>query len=175
MAKKSFFLFLATLWVTAFFGLISATSGYTSLKLKSKTNRHLLSLTPQGWGFFTRNPREENIIMYKFDEKDSVVKITDKNFSFNNYFGLSRKQRYEAIQMSALLSDIKEEEFVKCNEISVQNCDINKVIISNNTKNKNNYFKGTYFLKKEKAIPWAWSKSKEKLKNPYKVIEIEIE
>lgn len=175
MAKKSFFFFLAILWVTAFFGLISATSGYTSLKLKSKTNRHLLSLTPQGWGFFTRNPREENIVMYKLDKKDSIIQITDKNFSINNYFGLSRKQRYEAIQMSALLSDIKEDEFVRCNESSLENCDLHKVILSNNEKNKKNYFKGTYFIKKEKTIPWAWSKSKEKLKNYYKVIEIEIE
>ncbi|QTY27095.1 SdpA family antimicrobial peptide system protein [Flavobacterium sp. CS20] len=149
--------------------------------MASRTSRHTSQNLPKSMSLPTltdgrkKSTIAQHIIMYKFDEKDSVVKITDKNFSFNNYFGLSRRQRYEAIQMSALLSDIKEEEFVKCNEISVQNCDINKVIISNNTKNKNNYFKGTYFLKKEKAIPWAWSKSKEKLKNHYKVIEIEIE
>lgn len=175
MTKKIFFLVLLFIWLIIFFSLISATSGYTSLKIKSEINKNLLTLTPQGWGFFTRNPREENIILYKLDNGENIKQVTNKNFTPSNYFGLSRRQRYEAIQISMLLSDIKEEKFLRCDQANFQDCNLCKVKINRDGLIHTGYFTGTYFIKKEKTIPWAWSKSKENLINPYKIIELEFE
>lgn len=122
-------------------------------------------LVPQGWGFFTRNPREDRIKIYKY-HNSGYAEILDKNFSTQNYFGISRKNRItlnEVLYNLKIVGDSSWYQTRIVNDSLVKS--LPEVTIVNLAKDPLNC--GKLLVIKEKTIPWAWRKHKGSL-NPMK-------
>jgi len=126
-------------------------------------------LIPEGWGFFTKNPREKIITMYEIRNNDTIS-LTYKNASSKNYFGLSKKNRRINLESNILIAQA------------------NKSLIWYNKSQKNPKFikikrtkrilfipSGNYVIIEKEILPWSFVKYKEYYKNEYKIAYISIE
>lgn len=114
-------------------------------------------ILPEGFGFFTRNPRETRFLLYKAADKRMYL-ATEPNASLTNLFGLSRKSRCENLEMSYILSKVQKEDWFKCKTI-FNEClnyqDTPILLIKNSYSNP--MLCGTYVIVMQEPIPWAWS------------------
>lgn len=177
---KSYILIFITfslLTFTFIAGLFLNSIDTNPIKLKIDLNNKVFTFVPQGWAFFTRNPREAQIVLYKKTNKNKLEVINQRHSSYLNLFGLNRK----AAKMIIEVAFLKE----KTNDHLFQNTrwnyqgNIYSKIPSKCYKIKNqlkdSYLKGEYVIVYQKPVPWAWSKSVNKIKMPAKIIRLNIE
>lgn len=130
-------------------------------------NKTIDMLVPQGFAFFTRNPREPQIYIYKYIKQDSLVIVNKKSsLSLSQRFGLSRTNRRVNIEFNNVLNKIliwhKDYDLAKKDIVSININDEESKIIQ-----------GKYLFVKEERIPWAWAKNdKLKPKRRYKILMI---
>jgi antimicrobial peptide system SdpA family protein len=135
-----------------------------------KQSASLFNIIPQGWGFFTRNPREEQTILYTIQDTSSVL-FTKTISSIDNSFGASRKLRCYNVEVGTLISKINDSSWVEekgGNLVFDTNLQTDTV--------KNNFYpcsiRGDFFFVKQERIPWAWGKSN--IIMPYKYAKVHI-
>ena len=144
-----------------FWILLSLLVFFSSLKeqvvLKSKLKSTIQVIFPEGWGFFTKSPRDSVLDIYKVN-KDNLEKISVKNNSFENMYGFSRKARiigYEGSIVTNLipLSEWKIENISNLDSMSKSSSYILKTDLNYSYINN-----GTYLFILYEPIPYSWSK-----------------
>jgi antimicrobial peptide system SdpA family protein len=106
------FIFLNILFFTP---LGSFTSQVDQLK-----KHNFIFLFPQGWSFFTRDPKVDIFFFYKIEEGANDL-ISDRPFSLRNTFGLNRSTRYLFEETEHLGKMLIEEQWVACDK-SFEDC-----------------------------------------------------
>ncbi len=140
-------------------------------------NRQLQTIfLPQGWAFFTKDPRQDKIAIYRLKENEKVLKRIE--FIGNRkkeLLGLVRTSRLVALEVSIITESLKGKSSLKCHPLETQ-C-FTKVLASDAIPIKSNHFRflcGKFILTKSSRIPWAWSRSSS-IKAPKKVYSIKIQ
>lgn len=127
-----------------------------------KLNFSLKAYVPQSWGFFTRDPQEEQVIIYEVLGKEKMLKevIFDMT-SKDNYFGLSRKIRKKNYEFSQIILKIPEKQFdtVK-GERSLLKVENSKgpYCVKIDKSDFDFIEEGELLIYKYSIIPWEWSK-----------------
>lgn len=133
---------------------------------------------PEGWGFFTRNARESQYLMYRIDYPQHKLEIiTEKNSSFSSLGGLSRYSRRLNLEFRRLTSSIPDSCWIKKEGKMTQiKYDIQPYIISlSGFKDGILYIKrGDYIAVSFEPIPWAWSKYPDNFSTEYKLVKISL-
>jgi len=138
--------------------------------------KEIYTYTPQGWAFFTRDAREEQVYIYEIDEEGELKKINQKHANTDNFFGISRKVSKMFAEVDIITSMIGKKKFY----ITTWNYDKNSYgEIPDNFVEVKNPIKhpvlcGDYLLVYHKIAPWAWSNNS-KIKMPAKVIKIRVQ
>jgi antimicrobial peptide system SdpA family protein len=116
-----------------------------------------LTFIPQGWSFFTRNPQEDDIYVYKV-ENNNLVDVTERLNSPVNLFGLKKINKYSGIELGSIVAKIKTSEWASCNvQLKYFNLDsLPTVHLKSNFPQPS--FDGTYILQKKPPIPFLWAK-----------------
>jgi antimicrobial peptide system SdpA family protein len=150
---------------------------FSSLKSQIVLNEDIKNtitiIFPEGWGFFTKNPRDLAMEIYKIE--NGKLKLLDgTNGSSTNLYGLSRSARLIGYETSTAVSEIDSKQWTNCKTRNIKdNINIKTYVIK-----KRNYFNhlkaGVYLVKAFKPIPFAWSKSNQQKFNPFSVIKIQI-
>lgn len=155
----------------AFFILISALK--SQLLLNEKTKETLVKIFPEGWGFFTKNPKDPEYKIYII-VKNKLQLLSLTNQSIENKFGFSRKSRMIGYEISTLLSDVQENEWIKDTTKNI-NTHLNDKIIKIKNKYKFKHLNtGTYIIKRCRPVPYAWAKQNQEINNPFTVVKIKI-
>lgn len=136
---------------------------------ESKTT--IFSFIPQGWGFFTRDPRESIINVYKKDD-ENIIKITTPNSTAESFFGMSRKNRLKNIELGIITSKIRDDQWIEGEKNRFILKDIKIDTIAHNFKPQ--HFFGEYYIVEQNRVPWAWSKNYKNLVMPYKYVKIYV-
>lgn len=137
--------------------------------LKEFTNK----IFPQGWGFFTKNPQDFALNIYKIN-KGKLELIDISNQSIRNNFGFSRRARMIGYEMSTVVEDIKVSDWIKNTDGNIYSNLNDKTININNKNYFSHLTKGEYLIKLYKPIPYAWSKMNQEKYNPFSVAKINI-
>lgn len=119
-------------------------------------------LIPEGWGFFTKDPKDYKYITYKI-HNDRTELITTSNSNIRNIFGFSRVSRRIAVETSKIITSIKSDSdwLLLNNRDVIRNFARNDQYINEIAFNKKQYHilkPGIYFIKKYKISPWMWAK-----------------
>lgn len=131
----------------------------TTVQLNTHTKTFFKRVLPQGWAFFTKDPQEEKLTIYKL-ENDNYELLIKGNPDKSNLFGLSRKGRRVAYEFSLLLSQFKKESWTPRKGADIpQPGELSKEFLFNEDARVVNVSPGTYLAILEKPIPWAWKKS----------------
>lgn len=116
------------------------------LVINYKISKEINHLLPQGWGFFTKNPREP---IFELKEINGNL-VSKPNNSLQNKFGFSRGSRKIASEVSMIYAQVQKKTLKKKGEI------YDTVQITNyKLVNKISKDKKYLFIKKE-ITPWAY-------------------
>ena len=174
--SKVFYLKIAIIlfWATALFFTLAASSEISPVLPSYKNKINFVSLVPEGWSFFTRNPREVETFIYK-EIDGKLVNMNHQNFTAHNAFGFGRYTRIESLELALLLASTEDSLWVK-NDIDIHEFYEKKLLKEQKIVNTSNsqYLTGTIILEQKEPIPWAWYQSGKEVIMPSKVIKLEV-
>ncbi len=120
-------------------------------------------ITPQGYAFFTRSPKEPQFIFY-YEQNNSLIRLNEKSsISIKGFFGLNRDNRRNSLFLGKIISNRNKWSILKNNK-SMLNSNYNDTM---RVDKKFLLKKGTYYILKYETIPWAWSRNLTKPKGKY--------
>jgi antimicrobial peptide system SdpA family protein len=171
----TFFLLTTCLWLLVLSYSVHEGMPFNPVKLPLAQTLRVNLLIPQGWRFFTRNPREEFISVFV---KDSDGKwqsaLAEVNASPVNFFGLNRQSRAQGIEIGMLTASIKRDQWSECRER--QDVCIERVPTAASIPNDSPHptLCGDVILIRQSPTPWAWSKARRHVIMPSKYAKVNL-
>lgn len=130
------------------------------------------TFVPQGWSFFTRNPRENLIYIYK-RTGDTWAQSSDViNGSAKNYFGASRKARAMGSEY-ALLFSLAGVKWDSCATGKLSCVEESKKLIVRN-KLTAPQLCGEFLFVSRSPVPWAWSAHAAEIELPFQYVLVDF-
>ena len=165
---------IALLIIWGCFILIVFISSFNEqIMLPENFKKEVNIIFPQGWSFFTKDPRSYRLLAYSLNGS-KIEKLSIQNQSFSNIFGLSRKARVIGYESSIIANKILPKnwkDMVGERLDSLVGCKSIKLKPEKNFK----YLTGGYYIfKLYKPIPYTWANKKQEMNNPSKLAKVEI-
>jgi antimicrobial peptide system SdpA family protein len=133
------------------------------------------SWLPQGWKFFTRNPREDVQFLFV---RDSLGNWMPFGFGANtrpvNWFGISRKNRAQGVEIARLLQDIPKEAWMPTRGDPIEALEKCPLVVTVENNSSRPTIRGIIGVVEQPHVPWAWFAKDAKVIMPSKVIKIEV-
>lgn len=130
---------------------------------------------PEGWAFFTRDARDEDIYMFT-READGTWRNASAlpHFQASHLFGLDRTSKAQGIEVGALVQKAASAQRQACREAPTA-C-LNGAAVSLTVENTapRPTLCGEVGLAFQKPIPWAWSRSPRPIVMPSRVLKLEV-
>lgn len=148
---------------------------YNSLNMQVYSKRAALyrRFFPEGFSFFTRNPREPQIVLYSMD-LESIIK---PNNSVDYLLGFDRSGRALSIELGTIWNVVHDQKWFDCYTLT-PGCFNNTLLPVYEVENKSSppMLCGEYYLTLSEPIPWAWAVSfREKNRRmPAKIMKLRI-
>ncbi|WP_414649023.1 SdpA family antimicrobial peptide system protein [Chitinophaga sp.] len=161
-------------WVVC--GTIVVLSSFnTTIYLNDTLVRNTRYLFPEGWGFFTKDPKESLVDIYCINEQDSTLNELDlSNTSRRNCLGLSREARMRGYEMSMLVSQLSQQCWTKDTTLDIRTHLMDSGYVLK-TPNRFQYMtSGLFLLKMRPPVPWAWSSMDQEKYTPFKTLKIVV-
>ncbi|MFI0774749.1 SdpA family antimicrobial peptide system protein [Streptomyces sp. NPDC021212] len=138
--------------------------------------RHTVTnMAPQGWAFFTKSPREAELVPYKKVRDSWKRNSLTPHSSPRNAFGLNRRSRAQGVEIALLLSAARKGDWHQCAD-SRQQCLTNYGAPARRIHNRSPepILCGTIGLLEEKPTPWAWRDLMPEPHSPERVMVLEV-
>jgi antimicrobial peptide system SdpA family protein len=147
---------------------------FNPLNLPRETEVAASMWSPQGWKFFTRNPREDWLIVYQNRGAAWARTQPEPNFTLSNWLGVGRGVRAEGIEIALLIYDLPRSAFRPCRGPAAS-C-IAQAPIAARVKNKTPEPKlcGQVGVALQTQVPWAWSVRRDAVIMPSRVARLEV-
>ncbi|WP_052329795.1 SdpA family antimicrobial peptide system protein [Thermicanus aegyptius] len=171
--RPNLFLFVVVISAGLLVFLLSA----LQLTLPNNPTRVLKNMTiskifPQGWGFYSISPREEQIILY--DENGNLA-VDWPNASLSNLFGLLRKGRAQGLEVGIVSAELQENDFTQTEgnlKEAIKSYHGRIITVKNPTPNA--MISGKYFVVKYQIVPWTWARLIKQEDAPAKIVEVNV-
>ncbi|MEU1003681.1 SdpA family antimicrobial peptide system protein [Streptomyces tibetensis] len=141
-----------------------------------KAARHTVAnMAPQGWAFFTKSPRDPEMVPYqRTPGKWKPLSLTPHS-SPRNAFGLDRESRAQGVEIALLLSAAQKKDWRECTS-SRQSClrDFGPPVRRIANRSPEPTLCGTVGLLQEKPTPWAWRDLVPESHSPEQVMVLEV-
>lgn len=115
--------------------------------------------TVQGWAFFTKSPRSESVVPYRYDDESNEWKMAARgpNVQFKYAFGLNRDSRLTEFDVQLLLADVVDLSWTSCENVAELGSCVSGIQSTVKTVNADNFeLCGDIVLVKSTAVPWAY-------------------
>lgn len=135
--------------------------------------RNIFMLFPEGWGYFTRNPREPVLQLYSLKGKHEPVLAP--NFSRRSLFGLRRDGRKLGSEVDLVISQVPTSAWSTTKEApAFEACSRDSLVVIHDTITRPTLC-GDYLIQIQDRLPWAWARSRGSLIMPSKVARVHVE
>lgn len=177
MTRYLVFLIAITCCAGAFLmhGLTSALE--TTHRTDAKARYMFSYFIPEGWGFFTRNPREASICLYAEDDHHTLSLLTRPNGSASYFLGASRLGRRYGMEASMLMKKIPDSTWQYFTSRNFREGIATAPHITlplHDLKNIRYIKKGEYLLVYEESIPWTYLPYADKYRWKCAVVRISL-
>jgi antimicrobial peptide system SdpA family protein len=135
----------------------------------------MILFVPEGWAFFTKDPRDERYL--------SFVRGSDGRWAFidrgpnaepRNWFGLNRLARAQGPEIGVLVSRVPAPAWQDCNIEPTQCLDRSPVAYRGATPSPIPALCGSVGIVVQRPLPWAWFSAREEVVLPSRVARLEI-
>lgn len=163
------------LWLKVVYFIVVASFPFNPFtnKIEPKERQFIKTMLPEGFSFFTKNPREPYFRVYKIISGDSLNYMEMNPFSLTNLGGLIRRNKVVYVQLGGILEQLKGIKWAThrgVNDLPLHNLKLIKVENESDTP----LVCGKYLLEFRKPVPWAWSGSVRPGEMESKIIKINI-
>lgn len=125
----------------------------------------------QGWGFYSKDTRDPLLYAIPLDGNDQ---LSWPNNKIRHFFGLNREGRSQGIELGAILSNLKPEDYSSCDRKSEECFQEVDVVMVVTNKSRHPRICGTWGITYTDPIPWSWGKSKDAINMPSEIAKVEI-
>jgi antimicrobial peptide system SdpA family protein len=132
------------------------------------------TLLPEGWAFFTRNPREEQLSIYTINKDKSISFVSMKNMEAKNLFGLNRVSRYTLDKMGTVIGQLPNGYWKTIINSDSLNFHIDSLSIFS-VKISRPALCGKYLIEKKPTMPWSYYSSSKNIHLPSKYIIVKFD
>jgi antimicrobial peptide system SdpA family protein len=143
------------------------------LRFTLTAKKNLIGIVPEGWGFFTRNPREARTAIY-VKNKESWEKQSLNNFQYSSIWGLDRKCRTIEMELNVIKKQVFENDWIECSEkedLQSKQLYIKSIHVKNSIPAGS--ISGEIILEKYEVAPWAWANDVKKLSS--RIVKLYVE
>lgn len=168
---------ITTFWVVITIYALKFTLPYNAVALPFNTRVNstvFRAILPEGFAFFTRNPREQQVTILKLTGNEFQIE-KNVNGSIENLLGLKKTARSRDIEMATLISQISESEWLSCKS-QLNECATHPEtpILFLENKYANPLLCGEYLIVLRNPVPWAWAKSMNSNAMPTLFVRIKV-
>ncbi len=170
------FLVICVFGIIVFSYSIHSAMPFNAISLPFENKMYINFFLPQGWKFFTRNPREEDVGVYAKNSSGQWLPMILPHSSPSNFFGIKKTSRAKSVELGVLLSLLGDSNpsWETCNS-SLQNCSEHvSTVGTTNNPSPNPRICGEILLQRKPPVPWAWSSSKKNVIMPSKIYRTNI-
>lgn len=115
------------------------------------------SVLPQGWGFFTKSPRDESFQILRLEGRSWTDGFRGPESEPRNAFGFSRFPRAQGSDVAALVSELGPTSASGCSA-ALADCLLHERPIQVDETNRSDFtLCGDLVLRFVTPIPWAWA------------------
>lgn len=161
-------------WSILIFKVTVAAMPYSPFSGSQIDTYNFRNMMPQGWGFFTRNPREENYFIYQKDTLGNYALSVNSNNGLKNLFGIKRTSRIQSMEIGVLIQRLEKYDWISCpegnNKCAAQIDTLSPIAVLNTTTSPT--LCGELMLTQKQTVPWAWGKHYYEIDMPAKTIKI---
>jgi antimicrobial peptide system SdpA family protein len=154
-------------------GLLLAAVPDTPLAPGYRARASILSIAPEGWGFFTRDPQEEEVHVWHVQADGSVEPSNPADRRGLAFAGVSRRTRVLGIEIGQVLQRVPHTAWTPCRG-RVDACGDRTVLRIANTMRVRSLC-GRYIIERKRPIPWAWAATSRPTAMPARIVEVDIE
>lgn len=133
-----------------------------------------IRLVPQGWAFFTRDPRER--VEYVYEQQQGEWVVDGRFYAGTRSWGdLLKRNRLIHVELAQVLSEVPDSSWKQCGKAlskCVKERTYERVTVDNETALQD--FCGEYMVERRERIPWAWFESNERFHMPSKAVKIRV-
>lgn len=166
---------LMVLWSAAILLVLASTINDSPIRTSLHMRLNVLAVAPEGWAFFTRNPREPVILVHKRGTA-GWQRLDTANFTASNLFGLRRGSRLVMSELAQLLRGVPQDRWVLC-RAPVSTCltawEIPRTVVRKKTSVAPELC-GETLLQIQEPVPWAWRGSASRLYMPSKLLQLQV-
>ncbi|WP_428985883.1 SdpA family antimicrobial peptide system protein [Streptomyces pyxinicus] len=146
-----------------------------TLPAQNEVRHTVVNVAPQGWAFFTKSPRDVEVVPYgKRAGKWRSLSMTPHS-SPRNFFGLDRASRAQGVEVAMVLSAAQKSDWHPCTQVR-ESC-LAKFgpptrTIRNDSPEPS--LCGTVGLLQERPTPWAWRDLVDDTHSPERVMVLRV-
>ncbi|WP_258101254.1 SdpA family antimicrobial peptide system protein [Marinoscillum pacificum] len=168
------FVALSFLYIYLIVGIALRVVPTNPITISSSRGLWVGSLFPEGFKFFTKNPREPVVQIYEkgLDGSWEVIRHYP-NFKSQNLFGIKRESRAIGLEVANILKYIKPEEMISIARRELKNIDIDLINVPADENSP--IMCGEFLISSEEPIPWAWLSSFDMQNQKLNVVHINID
>jgi len=137
--------------------------------------RGIKTAVPEGWGFFTRNPREPDITLYENHgghwRKAEHMPIS----SASNLSGIDRLPRAQSVELGMLLNALNESDAWTPCDGDLESCLKGVRQVSLHPQWRYPALRGLVAFIRQEPVPWAWVESRATIRMPIELIVANLE
>jgi antimicrobial peptide system SdpA family protein len=166
---------LGAFWAVLFTYAVHGSMPFNPLRLPFENKLQTMRWIPEGWKFFTRDPREEDLLYFVVGTSGVWVSAHRGPHSRpSNALGLNRVSRAQSVEAGLLYSKIPKTLWAQCNGHPVKCLESSPVGKALKNISPRPTLCGTIGLVMQKPVPWAWSHSRDAMNMPSRVIRLEV-
>lgn len=130
---------------------------------------------PEGWAFFTRDPREPDVDVLAWRDGAWTPALRRPLSSARNLFGLSRAGRAQSVELGILVDGLKGVELSSCRG-ALERCadDLPPATVTIANAQGARTICGDVLVVVREPIPWAWAAVTPRVQMPAKVVRVEV-
>ncbi|WAC01791.1 SdpA family antimicrobial peptide system protein [Lacinutrix neustonica] len=149
--------------------------GDNVMNVSTSETKTIQTFFPQGWGFFTGDPREPKYRLYKIVAGELHL-VNFRITSSDNYFGLSRKGSRIGLEVLRIKNKLPQTEAWEPSAIPLKNMQLNKLAYECIEPVPGLLYieEGNYILKEYQTTPWSWAKYQGPYSKNFKYIPFQL-
>jgi antimicrobial peptide system SdpA family protein len=143
------------------------------LPYEMKLGQPIRLVLPQGWAFFTRSPREPDVVPYLRVDGRWRAALATPNAEPRNLFGLSRTARAQGVELGMLIGELGRDQWLDCTVDPTVCLERATSVAARNTSLIPTLC-GQVGLVSQQPLPWAWSQARDETIMPGRVARMDI-
>jgi antimicrobial peptide system SdpA family protein len=154
---------------------VDASRSINALEVPFQPKFLLQQLMPQGWAFFTRDPREERLHVYAETARGWVSADPGPHASWQYAMGFDRRPRVHGVELALLLAQFRQAAWQECKQNPVTclaTVETAAMVVNTSPQPA---FCGPLGIVRQVPVPWAWARATKPVTMPSQILKVDVQ